>query len=130
MEMKAADICKEYREAKDKKNQIIILADQNCCEKEEIMKILLDNGEELPRELQKCRKIQPKEKDAGNIGPGAQKALEGEQAKPQSMPDAVMIALCARMDELDAAITVLEKEYKEIAAFVGHYSGEIRTRTA
>lgn len=40
MWMKEKDIVKEYREAKDKPHQIIILADQNCCERRDIENIL------------------------------------------------------------------------------------------
>ena len=38
MYMTPGEICKEYNQAKFKKEQIAILADQNCCEKEDIMK--------------------------------------------------------------------------------------------
>lgn len=126
MKMTESEICREYREAKDKRAQIRILADLNVCEKNQIMKVLLSNGYALPPE----RKRTDQREDEGYIVPGEEKAKDEPPGGPQSMPESVMIALYARMDELDAAIAVLEKEYKEIAAFVGHYSGEIKTRTA
>lgn len=39
--MNSEQICREYREAKNKKQQIGILADQNLCGKSEIIKFLL-----------------------------------------------------------------------------------------
>lgn len=51
------EICKEFREAKNKKLQIGILADQNLCSKDEIIKTLMKSGEDLS-----CMK--PKEKKA------------------------------------------------------------------
>ena len=45
MNMTPQEIAKEYREAKDKGNQITILADENLTERETIIKILQDQGE-------------------------------------------------------------------------------------
>lgn len=40
MEMNENEIVRSYRESKDKKQQIGILADMNCCEPEQIKEIL------------------------------------------------------------------------------------------
>ena len=56
MTMSDADIVKEYREAKDKKAQIGILADLNTCSRDEIKEILIKGGvspKELPRNRKK-----------------------------------------------------------------------------
>ena len=45
MNMTPQEIAKEYREAKDKGNQITILADENLTDRNEIIKILTDQGE-------------------------------------------------------------------------------------
>ena len=127
MKMKESEICREYKEAKDKRAQIRILAELNLCEKNEILNILLKNGYELPPER---KKTEQKEEKAVCIGPREEKAQEEAPEKPQNMPEAVMSTLYARMDELDEAIKKLEKEYREIAAFVGHYGGEIKAGTA
>ena len=112
MMMKEGEICKEYREAKNRKNQIAILADLNCCEVEEIIKILLDNGMELPPNMPKMQEQKAVKEE---------KPKEEPPEKAQNMPDAVMRVIFARMDVLDAEIATREKEYKELAAFVGHY---------
>ncbi len=56
MDMTAAEILKNYREAKDKKRQVRILADMNVCTIDEIKAILIAGGidkRELPRTRQK-----------------------------------------------------------------------------
>lgn len=106
--MTPTEICREYRMAKDKKEQIKILADENCTTKEEIIKVLVDCGEmEIPS-------VSPK--------PKAEKKSE---VKPLSVPDSVKEVLCNRIDELDKLIKPLEvqlkslkHEYEEIANFL------------
>lgn len=52
MPMSQADIVKEYREAKNKKQQIKILADENLCKTGDIVRVLLAAGipeSELPK---------------------------------------------------------------------------------
>lgn len=46
--MTVEEICRDYRMAKDKRNQIEILADRNVCTKEAIEDVLRSRGEELP----------------------------------------------------------------------------------
>lgn len=45
--MTVEEICRDYRMAKDKRNQIEILADRNLCTKEVIEDVLRSRGEEL-----------------------------------------------------------------------------------
>lgn len=45
--MSESDICMEYRQAKNRKGQIRILADQNCCPPRVIKDILAKNGYEV-----------------------------------------------------------------------------------
>ena len=44
MQMTNADIVKEYKEAKDRSAQVKILADENCCDVQKIIEILVDGG--------------------------------------------------------------------------------------
>lgn len=99
--MSVEEICREYRLAKNKKEQIGILADLNCTTKEEIIKVLVDCGEEKPPRKRK---------------------------EKQAMPEEVAAILCSRMDELDVQIKPLEKqlnllkeEYKAIAGFLKNF---------
>lgn len=119
MYMKPGDICREYTQAKFKKQQIEILADQNSCTKEEIMKILVENGIELPTETKKKPSAKAKEEKAEEITQKEEKTQDEAQTKPQSMPEAVAGVLIARLEQLEMEIAAKEKEYKEIAAFLG-----------
>jgi len=47
MYMKEADICREYRQAKDKQKQIAVLADMNVCTQAEIIALLIRRGEQV-----------------------------------------------------------------------------------
>ena len=44
MQMSNEDIVKEYRESKNRKGQIQILADLNACDREKIVRILISHG--------------------------------------------------------------------------------------
>ena len=126
MYMTPGEICKEYSMAKSKSMQVAILADQNCCTKEEILDILAENGMELPKPLTKKPQTKTKEQKVENTTPKEEKPQNEHQAKPQSMPEAVEGALIARLETIEAEIVAKqkeiaakEKEYKEIASFMG-----------
>ena len=105
------EICREYREAKNKKAQIQILADQMLCTRGEIIKILAENGE-----------------DVSQINTKAQV----RRKKEEPVPESVLVDLCNRLDEIDNTVMQLtgekrlieerikekEQEYREIAEFV------------
>ena len=105
------EICREYREAKNKKAQIQILADQMLCTRGEIIKILAENGE-----------------DVSQINTKAQV----RRKKEEPVPESVLVALCNRLDEIDNTVMQLtgekrlieerikekEQEYREIAEFL------------
>lgn len=80
MQMTAAEICREYRTAKNPAGQIGILADLNACSPGHIKKILQENGEavSLPQRPAKAPAQRTIEK------PG--KALERETIKDEEVP--------------------------------------------
>ena len=99
LHMSMEEICKEYREAKNKKRQITILADQNLCKRADIIKILIEAGEDM----------------------GCMKLKEDENKKePQasSIPQAILDALYEKLDAIDQEIIAKEREYKQIVAFL------------
>lgn len=61
MQMSEAEICKRFKEAKDHRKQVGILADLNCCSRDQIREILLKNGIAPPRYGNRYTKI--KEED-------------------------------------------------------------------
>lgn len=118
------EICRNYRQAKDKKEQIKILADLNCTSKDEIIKVLVDCGEmEAPKQTSK-----PKE------------SAKKQTVEIQKLPEPVAHALFARIDEIDKLIKPLEvqrneldkqmkplrDEYLEISAFLNGYERMVR----
>ena len=65
--MSKDDIVKEYLEAKNRMAQIKILADQNLCERSEIVEILVEAGAEVPKQClpKKAAPKAPENKAAG-----------------------------------------------------------------
>ena len=61
MQMTNEEIIKSYKEAKDKKKQIKILADLNTCDANIIKEILIEAGEAAPRVYKRAAK-KPEEK--------------------------------------------------------------------
>ncbi len=97
MQMSVTEIKKNYNEAKNKKRQIGILADLNCCSKEEIEKIVAVQNS-IEQKLEKT------------YGSPVEKELSVNDVRNQ---------LYARMDELDLQIKTLEKEYRNIVITIG-----------
>lgn len=92
MQMSVGEIKRSYDEAKNKKTQIGILAELNCCTKEEIVKII---------DAENRRKEKPVETNN----------------EPHEEPRLSQIneLLYARMDELEKDIKALEEEYRKIS---------------
>lgn len=116
MNMTENEIVRNYREAKNKREQVTILADFNRCEKEEIVDILLKNGvdqKELPR------KRKPRKKPE-------------EERKAHSATDTVASILAQRVMEIDkklsehyAEVGVLEREKADIITYINNLTLEV-----
>lgn len=102
MYMSEHEICVDYKNARFKKQQIGILADQNLCSREEIEQILEKNGCVIPKKKPKAKEPETEEEE-----------------KEKDMPDAVYKALWDRLGALDELISRANKEYREIAQFLG-----------
>lgn len=60
--MTKEEICRDYRLAANKREQIKVLADLNACTKQQIADILIEDGQEVPKWYQKKEEPQePKE---------------------------------------------------------------------
>lgn len=97
MRMTEAEICKEYREAKNPRMQIGILADLNVCEKEDILKILILNGQ-----------------DVTVAGP----------KKPGQKGDKVLNLMFSLLDEVETEVYAAEQKYKAIVESIKQYGKE------
>ena len=86
--MKEADIVKEFKESKNKREQIGILADQNLCTRNTIIKVLEAAGEILP---------------------------EVVHAKKEKvvLPEVVKMAILKMVDELEVEICAKRMEIKK-----------------
>ncbi len=96
MNMSVDEICRNYRQAKDKREQIKILADLNCTNKDEIIKVLVDCGVMDPLESKPKKNTN---KQAGEL---------------PKLTEPVAHALFERIDELDKLIKPLEDQRDEI----------------
>ncbi len=95
------EICRQFKEAKDKAGMILILSQLNDCSREEIVQTLEKNGFEDPRKTQKKN-----------------------QKQVNKIPDAVCKVLTERMELIEVQIKILENEYKEIADYICKMKGD------
>lgn len=100
MQMTNEEIIKSYKEAKDKKKQIKILADLNTCDANVIKEILVEAGEAAPRVYKRAAK-KPEEKKT-------------TKTAEQELPTAIIKSLTMRMNEIGAAITLQEAKIEEL----------------
>lgn len=94
MQMTDGEICSSYREAKNKAEQIQILADLNCTKRADIIEILIKRGEDVIIHI----------------------PSRGQNRKKDLSHDEYIKALFKRLDILDEQIAQRENEYREIVA--------------
>ena len=101
MVMTANEIVRDYRAAKSPMKQIGILADVNCCEKRDIVNILLEMGEKVP----------------GNFLPGKREKKTAPAAEAPA--ETVM-----RLDRAQTPVQTLTKQdYSEVVFWLAYGSG-------
>lgn len=89
MQMSVGEIKRSYDQAKNKKHQIDVLADLNCCSREDIEKILAVESSRIPKE-------------------------EAVTCTDSLNLDGVFDILYCRLDELEGEIKLLEEEYQKV----------------
>ena len=104
MTMTDNEICRNYRAAKNKLEQIKILADMNCTTVDEIKKILISGGELVEE---------------------PQKSTRGK--KLVVMPVSVLDALAHELDVLDVEIKQLQDTLKPLDDRYGEIENFIKT---
>lgn len=121
MNMTPQEIAREYREAKDKGNQIKILADENLTDRKEIIKILREQGEitdKVPRS--KGMRAKAAQSAAVDVPESVITACQRELVYMQQGIDSRKEAI-EKMEEnikeLKGQIAEDEKQMKEITAF-------------
>lgn len=94
MYMTEADICQEYRQAKDKQAQIGILAELNLCTQDEIRALLVRNGflKDLPEKKPAARRNQSRKKGAVSWDTEQARALCEEGRTDREIGEALGVA--------------------------------------
>ena len=128
MTMSDNEIVRNYQEAKDKKAQIEILADLNCCQKKDICEVLSNNGVEIENKPTK-RGRKPKsltltdlrlEQDKIEMSKGFKARLtadlQKEKEKADPVRDQVMIELkdkTVRLEEkkIDSSFSLAARDF-------------------
>ena len=103
------EILRKYRlaeGAKQQKEQILIESQLHGCDIEEIKKILMEQGAELPMERRRNVKVK------------AEKEIKTNQTEGKTIPDAVKECLFRRMEKLTDQIDEKTKEISEIKKFL------------
>lgn len=117
--MSPEEICREYREAKNKRQQISILADQNVTTKAHIIKILAENGENVGSQTAKGKKT-PRAAVPAQIP----EAVAGALYNGLDAIEEALSGLRAQRNAIDEQIHEKEREYKEIANFIQGNRGQ------
>lgn len=108
MQMTAQEICQSNREAKNKKDQIEILADLNATNTDFIKEILKKGGEFN----RKPRAEAPKK--AAVINEDFEAAVDEMTGKRAPLPDYFKEAVCYALDVMDEKIAEYEKEQETL----------------
>ena len=135
MEMTYPEIVRNYKQAKNKEEQIEILADINCCTQAEIRKILINAGLEVKtakrtkaagnRKTTKIahKKPLPHEEPIIEEDDCVEEIEEIIEEIPENLefthvPDYIREILEAELDKLDETIKRATERYKEIVEFL------------
>lgn len=90
--MTSSQIARSYREAKDKKKQIGILAELAHMTKAQIEKILIDEGETLPGAVGRPRKVPAKSTTAKKTEEALKKKAAAVKEEPPKVVDGITVA--------------------------------------
>lgn len=101
MQMTNGEIVKSYKEAKEKKKQIEILAQLNACPVANIREILISEGVQFPGP-------KPKKPESSTAETPA------EAPKEKTVPEAVNIAVIEKLTAIQQKISALEDEIEKL----------------
>ena len=126
MQMTNEEIIRDYKLANNKSSQIAILADLNCCSKEDIKKILQEGGIELQKRTKSApkKKIAPtkpvKVQEEDDCVEELEEIIEEfpEDVENTHLPKSVRIILEERLTVIEDVIRDCQSEYQEIVNFL------------
>lgn len=120
MEMNENEIVRSYRESKNKKQQIGILADMNCCEPEQIKEILKKNGVDLRGGNYRAKKEEAPKENAKAAPPIPKRKIEipEEQIVKDKLPRIVRKTLEEDLDFIEEQLKELIEKKITIKKFL------------
>ncbi len=119
MMMSTEEILYSYHNAACRTKQIGILADLNACSRDEITRILEENGEDIPkRKYTKRKKPVQQDEAVQQVEQKEEPAAEPEKAVEHikaagAVPDFIAQILLEKLDEIDGKLAEAEKAKKE-----------------
>lgn len=117
MNMTPQEIAKEYREAKDKVNQITILADENVTDRETIIKILQEQGEATDKVPKARGRKRAKAEPGAAVSAQKEKAKEVADNTPESVINDCqreLVFMQQQIDEDESSIEMMETSIKQL----------------
>lgn len=122
LHMPPAEIRTRFLNAADKREQIKILSELNLCSREDIRKVLLEQGvpeDDIPktraRKTAEEKKLKTEEEKAGKEPADKKDAKEAEKS---GVPKAVREAVAEKITQLTDEIIEKEGQLKELMAFI------------
>ena len=105
MQMSDSEIVRSYKEAKDKRSQVGVLAELNACSKDYIREILQRNGINAPKPGRKSatepEPVKAEEPKKAVLTEMAKKAVKKEPADPEDdTPDELLLLATERLKNL------------------------------
>ena len=115
--MSKEEILRSFKEAKNKTNQIKVLADMNCTTSKEMRNWLIENGAEVPEDKRFKNNHQPKNKDIIEYNVKEDETLNKSNSK--EIPDSIRKILAERRSHLLNNIRKMQSEVDDIDSFIG-----------
>lgn len=120
MQMSDSEIVRSYKEAKDKRSQVGVLADLNACSKDYIREILQRNGINAPKPGRKTT-TEPEPVKAV-LTEMAKKAVRKEPADPEDdTPDELLLLATERLKNLRESREEREHDIQIMQSIVDDY---------
>ena len=116
MNMTPQEIAKEYREAKDRGNQIKILADENLTDRKEIVKILKEQGE-ITDKVPRAKGARARAEKGAAVDNQKEKGTGAAVEVPESVIKACereLVYMQQQIDEDESSIELWEKSINDL----------------
>ena len=122
MQMSDAEIVRSYREAKDKRSQVGVLAELNACNKDLIREILKHNGINAPKPGRKSTtEPEPVKAALTEMAKKAVKKEPAEKSTEDDTPDELLLFAVERLKSLQEDREARERDIQTMQSIVDDY---------